>query len=1444
MKDNLFRTVFFYVLLITMGTGQIWAYDPHFYLTGKTPTGSWSNSATAWFLVSPASDSYDQYCTYVWLSENDYFGLNNGKNRYSRCDNNDQEIKDGYGSGQFGYPHDNSTTDKAFKYIGATGLVRINVSEADDNCGNTEHCREYYPWVWVNERLEIGILKGEKVMFYFGSSTGKGDHNWFYLSTTSKTSHSASEQYHRLNETKCSSYISVAYVDAGVQYYISDYSSWGGMQMEENAIAGSLYSIYKENDVDKIYRNAGAIPHFSTTTVNKTVGTTDSEIEATAETSIYGNEQVLYYYYTTDGGTTFTKFDPSDISSLAVGVYTVYALGWDGHILVRSDNTVTLNVGVTISLNANGGTDGDVTSVFATSGVAASTGNIASASLPTKTGYTFNGFWTSGGTEVIDENGEWIVDVSGYTDDSGNWTCSAASTLYAHWTPKTYTINLANMEATEAGTTSVTLTYNASTNMTSPITKPTKTNYTFDGYWVRNESTLALETQLIDANGNWIKDVTDYTGNDGAGNPTWVHDYPISLYAKWTETPRTITLNVSPEGAGSFEVGGEAKSHGDNITAYLATATPTITATPSHAAWKFKEWQYSIGVGPKYGTGGDNMVQITADQDGTLTAVFEPRYGLIGSLNEDGDPAGGMPNKNGKTWGTERSADYEADFEVVGFTALGTGDGTGVDLQCTRSLLANKQYKFQVVDRSTIGRDRFCLEENGSAVLEEGNSVTLTNKEKGDANVLINTGGEGNYTFKITNISNDGNYYPTLIVIRPQQVNFGQKYQDIDGALHEGTTGGSVAVAKTAGGALATGDWVTYNTSVTHTATAASPGYTFAGWWNSDAFTGEKYSDTNPMEYPVIRPDNAFAKFTEKATTVTLSNDEHGKVQINSTDKTSTTCGVTTTRELTAVPNDGYMFSSWTKTSGDDITISSTSTNPTTLRGQGAGATSGQTVTANFTYRWALKAESAGWGESEFIIENITTDGSGDVVGYVEITLAANTNYQFKMKDLLTNDIYKNNNTAVQYMTYTNHTDWGFATDYTFNCGITTAGKGTYRFTWNVTDKTMTVTYPTSYQVNYGASVGGSVTSVKDDDNNDVPNGGYVRSGGRVTYTAAANAYYTFVGWCNNETYGAPFNTELSWTNSNVTETQNSFAKFKSTNFVIYRSGDMAEDDRAALDDVESYAGGTISEAIEFRMKVHTLDQWYTLCLPFEVSHVKVWEDGEYYDIVPFYRPEVGGTFYTGHYIIRTPSPAVGYAIETFETNWQDPANSSVLPSKNVPYIIQWHDNYFLNKYISFFGASGQTIPGSMTEGAAPSDNTLVNVYGNDAMTIGSVKGAYMFESDYGAGGAWLRDEDPDADRLVLPFDCYIRATKSITRKYRVIRRGMTIEDTATGWQDVLNSENKVHIAVYTLSGILIAQYDNCSFTEVANRLRSEQHTGLFILRTVNESVKLMIGGK
>lgn len=956
----------------------------------------------------------------------------------------------------------------------------------------------------------------------------------------------------------------------------------------------------------------------------------------------------------------------------------------------------------------------------------------------TRTGYTQTGWATSNGGAKAYEL-------------SASYTDNAALALYPVWTPKPYTINLEGMEADSEEPIQVNVTYDG---VLSQVTPHTKTNYTFDGYWVRNESTHALETQLIDANGNWIADVTGYTGNDGAGNPTWIHDYAISLYAKWTEIKHTVAVAVSPAGAGTVQVSGENITEVANVG--YVTHSPVLTAVPTNAAWVFKEWQKTASVNfdlEHHSTTSTTMeIMATADEQ-TITAVFEPRYGLIGSLNEDGDPAGGMPNKNGVTWGTERSADYEADFEVVGFTALGTGDGTGVDLQCTRSLLANKQYKFQVVDRSTIGRDRFCLEENGSAVLEEGNSVTLTYKEKGDANVLINTGGEGNYTFKITNISNDGNYYPTLIVIRPQQVNFGQKYQDVDGVLHEGTIGGSVAVAKTAGGALSSGDWVTYNTSVTHTATATSPGYTFAGWWNSDAFTGKNYSTTNPMTYAVIERDNAYAQFIEIPTTVTLSNDGHGHVEINGATVTSTTVGVTTHRELTAVPDEGYKFNSWTKVLGDDITLSSTSENPTTLSANGAGA-AGQEVRANFVERWALSAQSEGWGSAEFSIANVSIV-AGKAIGYVDIALPANTDMQFKMVDKLTGDDYMNGSNQVYYMTNGNSHNWSFATDKTWNCGITTAGAGTYRFIWNITDKKMTVTYP---------------------------------------------------------------------------------------NFVIYRTGDKADDPRAQYADVESYAGGRIDAGIEFRMKVQTIDQWYSLSLPFAVSSVKVWddEDGAYYDIVPYYR--TGGKFYTGHYIIRKPETVTNYAIETFEERWVDPENSGVLPEKNIPYIIQWHDPYFLGKYISFFGSTNQAIPSDFNAGEAPSADDVVNVFGNNTMHSGTVRDAYLLDKDYGPSGAWLR-EDIGTDRTILPFECFIRASQQGTARYRIIRRGMEI-DTPTALEQISNHQSPMTIRVYTIIGVLVGEYNDCSFQDAAHRIATDHNEGIYILRSENESMKLLLGGK
>ena len=411
MRHVFYSIGIIFALLITVGATSVSASNAHHCLIGEPitmwkTTDEWSKNYEEFALTSPANTNWDEFCIYMWVETNQTFAFNNHFFNPGEAKqvgpSSDQAIINKDGGTGVGVATDGTTN--AWKYTGAAGLVKICAAQSSGGSGQGE----WKPYVWVEESKEIEILKGNKIMFYFGMTTSWNE-DWNVLRTSNTSEKTADQQYHRLPESKCSSWISVAYVSPA-QYYVGK-TGWAGVQMESTAEAGCLYSVYNDGS-DKIYKNVsvGAIPHFSTTTVNKTVGAVDSEIAATVTNSIYGNEQVLYYYYTTDGGTTFTKFDPSDISSLAVGVYTVYALGWDGHILVRSDNTVTLNVGVTISLDANGGTDGDVTSVFATSGIAASTGNIAAASLPTKTGYTFNGFWTSGGIEVINETGEWKFD--------------------------------------------------------------------------------------------------------------------------------------------------------------------------------------------------------------------------------------------------------------------------------------------------------------------------------------------------------------------------------------------------------------------------------------------------------------------------------------------------------------------------------------------------------------------------------------------------------------------------------------------------------------------------------------------------------------------------------------------------------------------------------------------------------------------------------------------------------------------------------------------------------------------------------------------------------------------------------------------------------------------------------------------------------------------------
>lgn len=780
------------------------------------------------------------------------------------------------------------------------------------------------------------------------------------------------------------------------------------------------------------------------------------------------------------------------------------------------------------------------------------------------------------------------------------------------WDTFTVRIQLENEDATSAGTEYQDIAFNSA--VLSDITGPSKTYYDFQGYYTGDGGT---GTQVIDKDGHWIASVADYTDAD----KHWIHaGATTTLYAKWTEHEYTITTAVSPTGAGSVSSG--------SIKAKYVTPTGNITAT-ANAGWVFKEWQFSkTGVAyDAYSADDydsfDNPVRINAVHDGTLTAVFEPRYYLVG-----GEITGPTDGGSGTSSGMPGWDNYNKPFKVVTTTPV-------LDT-CKLTLSTNSSFYIMVRDKA----DGFSYGKADSH-LGDGDALAFTDK---DNKVMFYSNGGTEYTFKITAI--DGSGRPTVSVERPYQVNVGRKRVDIDGADHDDNTGGTAAMSLTLGGdAVANGAWVPYGTGVTYAASPAS-GYTLA-WFTASDYAYQFSTDAT-FYHIATSTGNGYAKFTEKATTVALAA-TNGKIQIGGVDKTATTAGVTTTRSLTAVPNDGYYFTGWTKTSGADYNISSTSANPTTLSGRGSGASSGQTLTANFALRYSIKGtmNSENWGTDHFI-SNFETVG-GKVIGYVEMTLSANTSYEFAIYDLANSEWLKSGSNQVYYMTNGNSYVWDFATNKSYNCGITTAGAGTYRFLWNITDKTMSVIYP---------------------------------------------------------------------------------------NFIIYRSGDKAEDPRATGDDVESYAGGTISQAIEFRMKVRELDRWFSLCLPFTVSAVKVWDedDGAYYGIEPYYRERVGDPIHGGHYIIRTPRQTTDLPIAEFG-DWRDPISpTGYVPTKDAPYIIQWHNSYFLNKYVSFFGATGQTIPTSFSAGTAPSSNDVINVCTNNSMTTGSLAGAYMLESDYGNG--------------------------------------------------------------------------------------------------------------
>ena len=162
--------------------------------------------------------------------------------------------------------------------------------------------------------------------------------------------------------------------------------------------------------------------------------------------------------------------------------------------------------------------------------------------VPTKEYYTFEGWYTaaSGGTQIT---------------SSTKVTTASNHTIYAHWTPNTYTVSY-NANGGSVSPTSNTVTYGGTLGT---LPTPTRTGYTFDGWFTKvSGGTQCTSSTILTAASN------------------------ITIYAHWTANPYTVAYDAN---GGTGAPSSQTKYHDTALT--LSSTKPTRTG------YTFQGWATS-----------------------------------------------------------------------------------------------------------------------------------------------------------------------------------------------------------------------------------------------------------------------------------------------------------------------------------------------------------------------------------------------------------------------------------------------------------------------------------------------------------------------------------------------------------------------------------------------------------------------------------------------------------------------------------------------------------------------------------------------------------------------------------------------------------------------------------------------------------------------------------
>ena len=196
----------------------------------------------------------------------------------------------------------------------------------------------------VTDNDLIAVLKGTKIMIYYGDEWGSGT-KYAKTSTSGASNISATSSLSgKYNGSSNTQYLAYGAVTAGATYSVSNTSNWDGVSIG-TPTAGYMYALYSSNNNNYYWTNSKA-PTITWSTSSDTItegdGTSSIAATSSGSTGIDASTSVKYFY-TTDN-TNFYTFDPSDTGDLDAGTYTIIATAYDGNIYVKASSNGTLAI--------------------------------------------------------------------------------------------------------------------------------------------------------------------------------------------------------------------------------------------------------------------------------------------------------------------------------------------------------------------------------------------------------------------------------------------------------------------------------------------------------------------------------------------------------------------------------------------------------------------------------------------------------------------------------------------------------------------------------------------------------------------------------------------------------------------------------------------------------------------------------------------------------------------------------------------------------------------------------------------------------------------------------------------------------------------------------------------------------------------------------------------